>query len=227
MRALVQMTPRFRRIVDHRDRGSLAARMRRKRLELFSCLLHELPRPVEILDIGGTASFWEATGFADMLGVHIVLLNLDEQEISREGFSSLVADATNLLPFEDGQFDVVFSNSVIEHISNYGQQKLMAQEIQRVGRRYFVQTPNRAFPIEPHFVFPGFHWLPVPVRAFLVRHLDLGWYERMLDPDQARELVESIRLLGRDELLTLFPGACLWEEKVFPWVKSLTAYSGW
>jgi 2-polyprenyl-3-methyl-5-hydroxy-6-metoxy-1,4-benzoquinol methylase len=76
--------------------------------------------------------------------------------------------------FRDHQFDVVYSNSVIEHVGDLDDMRRMAQEIQRVGKRYFLQTPNRYFPIEPHFVFPFFQFLPRPVQISLVQKFRLG-----------------------------------------------------
>ena len=74
-----------------------------------------------------------------------------------------VGDAVDMPGISDGAFDVVFSNSVIEHVETYENQRRMAAEIRRVGRRYFVQTPNRHFPLEPHFLVPGFQLLPYPL----------------------------------------------------------------
>ena len=63
------------------------------------------------------------------------------------------------LPFRDGAFDIVFSNAVIEHVEG-GMQDRFAKEIQRVGKRYFVATPNRWFPLETHSKRLFMHWLP-------------------------------------------------------------------
>jgi hypothetical protein len=201
--------------------------MRRKRFEFFCRLFQDVPRPARLLDIGGTQLFWEVMGFMDVPDVHITLLNLYQPEIKHKNFSGLVGDATHLAGIKDGQFDVVFSNSVIEHVGCFNRQKQMAQEVRRVGQRYFVQTPNYYFPLEPHFLFPGFQWLPVGVRVFLISHFNLGWVKRIPDPDKARETVESIRLLRKHELLTLFPDARLYEEKLFGLTKSFVAYGGW
>ncbi len=68
------------------------------------------------------------------------------------------ADGTQL-PFGDREFDIAFSNSVIEHVPPE-LQAAFAAEVSRVADRYFVQTPNRYFPIEPHYQLPLFQFLP-------------------------------------------------------------------
>jgi hypothetical protein len=131
--------------------------------------------------------------------------------------------------FRAGEFDVVFSNSVIEHLGTLNEQRWMADEIRRVGKRYFVQTPNRYFPLEPHFLVPFFQFLPLRMRVQLVRRFDLGWYGMggIPDPEHAEAVVRSIRLLSAGELLRLFPDGRLYRERLFGLTKSLIVYGGW
>ncbi|WP_095044289.1 class I SAM-dependent methyltransferase [Candidatus Promineifilum breve] len=201
--------------------------MRRQRFGLFLELLASVPRPLTILDVGGTQDFWERMDFLDEAGIHITILNLEPQPVRFSGFTSIIGDATNLALFADDAFDVVFSNSVIEHVGDNKKQRRMAEEVQRVGRRYFVQTPNYYFPIEPHYLFPGFQWLPLEWRAWLLHHYDLGWYQRHETRQQARESVGSVSLLRKGEFASLFPAGRLYEEKVFGLTKSFVAYGGW
>jgi ubiquinone/menaquinone biosynthesis C-methylase UbiE len=88
--------------------------------------------------------------------VDITLLNPELSESAPSNFTAFVGDGRSMPQFEDHQFDIVFSNSTIEHVGSIDDQRAMAREIVRVGRKYYVQTPNRYFPIEPHFVFPFF-----------------------------------------------------------------------
>jgi hypothetical protein len=212
---------------DNRDNASLAAKLRIRRFTFFKELLQAVPRPIRILDIGGTQVFWEVMDFTDEPGIHIVILGLAVPQTTYENFTGVAGDATNLTQFADNEFDVVFSNSVIEHVGDYDKQSQMAQEVRRVGRRYFVQTPNFFFPIEPHFLFPAYHWLPMSMRVWLLRHFDLGWGERTDDIDRAREQIEGIRLLRRREIVELFPGSKLYEERVLGLVKSFVIYGDW
>lgn len=214
-------------LVDNAQYDSWASQMRRKRFALFTKLVANVPRPLTILDVGGTQRFWEVMGFAQEPGVDITLLNIDKPEVSYPNFFGVAGDATQMTQFEDGQFDVVFSNSVIEHVGTWAQQKAMAEGVRRVGKRYFVQTPNYFFPIEPHFLFVGFQWLPLDTRAWLHSRFNLGWVECVPDKTIARAEVAQIRLLKKQELLSLFPQASLYQEKMLGLTKSFVVYDGW
>jgi hypothetical protein len=138
----------------------------------------------------------------------------------------MVGDACNMSQFVTQEFDVVFSNSVIEHVGSRDNQRRMADEIRRVGCRYFVQTPNRNFLLEPHSVFPFFQFLPLLVRLWLVSRFRLGWYGRMTR-DEAKRDVQMTHLLDRHELMLLFPEGELYEERFVGLVKSFIVYDGW
>ena len=211
---------------DNRKKKSLASQMRMKRHSFFLSLLDKIPEPITILDIGGTESYWNVVMDPAQKNVEITLLNKYSQIIKKEGFSSLEGNACNL-NFGDLSFDVVFSNSVIEHVGNFNDQKMMASEVRRVGKRYFIQTPNRLFPVEPHFIFPFFQYLPVNWQIWLVCHFNLGWMKKQPREESALELIRSIRLLDKQELQNLFPGAAIYEEKFLGLTKSFIIYSGW
>jgi hypothetical protein len=214
-------------IADNTDNRSLATKLRTRRLMFFKELLATIPRPIRILDVGGTQRFWEVMDFTDEPDTHIVIFNLTDTQTTYENLTSVVGDATNMTQFMDNEFDVVFSNSVIEHVGEYDKQSQMAQEVRRVGRRCFIQTPNFFFPIEPHFLFPAYHLLPISMRVWLLRHFNLGWIKREADVDRAREKIENIRLLRKKDILELFPGSKLYEERVLGLVKSFVVYDGW
>lgn len=218
----------LKKFVDNRDAGSLATRMRRRRFAFFLSLLDHIRRPVRILDVGGTQGFWEVMGHSNLGDLRITLLNLDTQPVSGSNFESVAGDARDLSRYADASFDVAFSNSVIEHLGpSFADQQLMANEIRRVAQRYFVQTPNRRFPIEPHFLTPGFQFLPVSARVWAVTHFDLGWYGKFADRKAARREVESISLLTERQIHRLFPGALIYKERFLGLTKSFVAYGGW
>ncbi len=217
----------IRSLADSSDSRSLATRMRRRRFEFFLSLLQELEGHVEILDIGGTQQFWDLMLGEDPCDIRVTLLNIEHQRVSSPRFVSAIGDARAMPQFPSGSFDVVFSNSVIEHVGDYKSQRQMATEIRRVGRRFFVQTPNKRFPLEPHFLFPWFQYLPLTTRAWLVNRFDVGWYKRIPDARAARAEVESIQLLTKERFSALFPGARVHEEKIAGLTKSFVAIDGW
>ena len=216
----------LKRLADNRNPASVAGRMRRRRFALFQSLLLRIPTPVRILDVGGTQNFWEVMGFAAGGDMEITILNMERPAVSLPQFRGVAGDARSL-QFADQSFDVVFSNSVIEHVGNYDDQRRMAAEVQRVGVRYFVQTPNRYFPIEPHFLFPAYQFFPRGLQIWLLQHLKLGWRGRVPDAQAARRSIESIRLLTKTEVTQLFPGSTLYRETVAGLTKSFIVYGGW
>ena len=201
--------------------------MRRQRFQLFLSLLQSLEGHVEVLDIGGTQQFWDLMLREDVPDIRITLLNIQHQQVSSKRFISAAGDARSMPQFADNSFDVVFSNSVIEHVGDYSNQRRMADEVRRIGFRYFVQTPNKKFPIEPHFLFPFFQYLPLSMRAWLVSKFDIGWYRRIPEHSAALAEVESIQLLTRKEFAVLFPDARIHEEKFAGLTKSFVAIGGW
>ena len=217
----------LRRLADNTQPNSLATAARRKRFSFFLQLLNTLPRPIRILDVGGTREFWNNMGFTTSPDIHVTLLNLDASPIEEPGFSAVIGDARQMPHFRDGEFDVVFSNSVIEHVGKRADQQKMADELRRVGQRYFVQTPNYWFPLEPHFLFPGFQFLPVTARVYLVTHFRLGWQPRYANRTEAQQVIETTVLLTQKELRQLFPDAQVYQERFMGLTKSLVVYGGW
>ena len=205
----------------------LGSGMRMRRHAFFLSLLDSLPGSLSILDIGGTEIFWTFLGFSALPQIRITLFNQRRQNVTSPQIASMVGDATDMKELQDQSFDIIFSNSVLEHVGGFEAQNRMAKEVMRVGKRFFIQTPNYWFPVEPHFLFPGFQWLPVFLRIQLIQHFDLGWHRKTSDPDQARALIDHNRLLTKQELIILFPQAKLYEELFLGLVKSFIAYGGW
>jgi SAM-dependent methyltransferase len=138
------------------------------------------------------------------------------------GVGQIVADARRL-PFRDGSFDIVFSNSLIEHLGTSNDQALFASEAQRVGRSYYVQTPAFSFPIEPHFMAPFVHWLPTLVRIKVVRRYTIWGIMTRPSIRDCEQMVREIRLLRECELRVFFPDAVIRQERVLGLTKSLIA----
>lgn len=209
---------------DPDSRFSVAHRMRTRRFAFFREWLAALPRPVRILDVGGTEDYWVRMGFVDPAEVELTIVNLDPPAPQRPNVRTLAGDACAMPEFADAAFDVAFSNSVIEHVGDYARQRAMASEIQRIGRRYFVQTPSRTFPIEPHFMFPWFQFLPLAWKAWLLMNLNLTFGGKLPTREAAIATARSVELLGEAEFTGLFPGARLYREKLAGLTKSFIVY---
>jgi hypothetical protein len=122
-----------------------------------------------VLDIGGTSHIW------DMLGgsYEVTLLNSDPREIETGRYPCIIGDGRSL-EFPSKSFDLAFSNSVIEHVGNWGDMEHFAAEQRRVGKSFYCQTPNKWFPVEPHLGTLFFHWWPRLLRVYFVtRYLTL------------------------------------------------------
>ena len=176
-----------------------------------------------VLDIGGTPDNWQLIAVKPRL----VLLNMPRARADL-GDAEWVAGDGRALPFRDSAFDVVFSNSVIEHVGDAASQKQFAQEVARVGRAYWVQTPNRRFPVEQHLLTPFVHWLPKRWQAAVVRRATV-WSALTRPTAESRHFyvehyLRDIRLLVRAELAGLFPGARIIRERFLGVTKSLIAW---
>jgi len=213
----------FKNYYDDSDNESIAHKFRMKRFLLFNKTFANIlssGEKVKILDVGGTEMYWENMGITKYPKICILLLNLAKESTSNKNIESISGNACDMKEFNNNQFDIVFSNSVIEHVGDFQRQKSMANEIMRVGKNYFLQTPNYYFPFEPHYLFVGIHWLPVTFRAFLITRYSLGWVKRIPDYNQALKFVKDIRLLKYKELKSLFPRATILREKYIGLTKS-------
>jgi hypothetical protein len=176
-----------------------------------------------ILDVGGTPFNWL------LLDVRprITIVNMPRaREAFDEHFTSVFADG-RALPFADHSFDIVFSNSVIEHVGDGESQRQFAEEITRVGRAYWVQTPNRIFPVEPHLLTPFLHFLPAAWQRRIARKFTVWALIERPSPDRWEFYIEhylrDIRLLDAGDLRRLFPGAEIVRERLGGLTKALIA----
>lgn len=231
----------FQALSNNNDVRSLANAMRRRRFAFFGRMLSgllakESIEKLRILDLGGTRRFWQQMDFDPSMLTEICILNNAPSEINQDSQSSTITnvsfsfvqgDACDLSQFENDSFDIVFSNSVIEHVGSRERQQAMMSEARRVGKRYFIQTPNYYFPLEPHFLFVGFQFLPFSVRVWLVRHFSLGWFPKARTVEEAESIVSSCNLLKKRELKGFAPKAQIYSERFFGLVKSFIVYEGW
>lgn len=220
----------FKNLADIQNEKSLSNKLRKRRFNLFLSLMNSISSPVRILDVGGTDDFWKKMEYSSSPDIEITILNISHNEFVHKSNNNLlycIGDGRDMKQFNDREFDIVFSNSVIEHMENFEDQQKMAMEIQRVGQRYFVQTPNYYFPIEPHFLFPFYQFYPISIRTFLLQHFNLGWFNKTSNRIEAESIVKSIRLLRKKEIKKLFPNGSIIEEHFWGMLKSFIIYGGW
>jgi hypothetical protein len=205
--------------------AAVSLHFRRRRMERCAAELC-LTSNTRVLDIGGTPDYWRLLAAPPRL----VLLNTPRAAADLAGAQAWVAGDGRALPFRDAAFDVVFSNSVIEHVGDAASQRQFANEVARVGRSYWVQTPNRWFPVEQHLLTPFIHWLPRRWQRALVPRFN--WW-RLLVPVSAdrrdfyiQHYLRDVRLLGPSQLRALFPEARILRERVLGVAKSLVAVRG-
>lgn len=195
----------------------LARYFRTRRLRRFAASFRVGPTTT-VLDLGGDEHYWHWLSPCPA----VTIANLGTRDLRPVAMQWVQADG-RALPFVDGAFDIVFCNSVIEHLPDAGSRDAMAREIERVGRGYVVQTPNRRFPLEAHTLTPGFHYLPRRWQVRLARNFTVwGWLQRP-GRDEARGFVESIHLLAEKDLRRHFPEAAIERERFLGLTKSVTA----
>ena len=189
---------------------------RRKRLDLFRRSLSPGPEDV-LLDVGGYPVFWTVhppmAGRIDTLNLHAA--SFDPASFPNHRIRPLEGDG-RALPFEDGSYDIAFSNSVIEHVGSWEDQKSFAAELCRVGKRVWCQTPALECPIEPHFLAPFVHWMPRRWRPFVVQYFTpRGWASKG-NKEGIQEIVDWTRLISKREMAELFPDCRILVEYLVP-----------
>ena len=202
---------------------------RRRRIELLNDLIRMTlvsKTKCKIIDIGGTFGFWSTwSHLINWNQVSITCVNLNPGHMAEgESRATMIqGNACNLDQIADNQYDIAFSNSVIEHVGMWSDMKEMATEVRRVARRYLVQTPYYWFPIEPHARTPLLHWLPEPVAYRIVMNFKCGFWTKAQTVDDAVSTVQSARLLDRRQFQALFPDAEIRSERFVGLTKSLIA----
>jgi hypothetical protein len=216
-------------LTNYDSPGSVGSRLRARRsgplLSLIKAAHLEHGR-VDIVDIGGTERYWKILPPSALTtyDVRVTIVNLARSpEPDTERFTFLEGDGCDLARLRDRSFHIAHSNSVIEHVGNWSRMRRFAGEISRLAPRYFVQTPNYWFFLEPHCMTPFFHWLPEPTRVFLVSSVALGNWSRGRTLEESVRMVESVRLLSRRMMSALFPDASILTERLMLMSKSLLA----
>jgi hypothetical protein len=196
---------------------SIGERMRQRRWELLRSTFPDI-ESMSVADLGGTAQTW-LRGPIRPASVHVINLQPDEAPVPWIRVDQ--ADVCELPARIAGRhYDLVFSNSVIEHVGGYMQRMRFAEVTHKLADRHWVQTPYRYFPIEPHWIFPGFQFLPLCVRGRIAQHWPLA-HTRAVGSDGGRRAAMETELLSCAEMSYYFPHSELRFERFLGLVKSL------
>ena len=178
---------------------SVACSARRKMFEKFIELAKPSPQDM-VLDVGVTPNNEpEGNNFFEKMypyTSHITMCTVEDAknlELEFPGARWVRNVQGKPLPFKDKQFDIVFSSAVIEHVGTRQQQQFFINELIRVGRKVFLTTPNKNFPIELHTCLPFAHWLPQKIHQKILKILGMDFYAR----------TENLNLLNKKQMVKL------------------------
>ncbi|WP_339028187.1 class I SAM-dependent methyltransferase [Bradyrhizobium symbiodeficiens] len=200
---------------------------RQRRMRRFVQLMDIKPG-TRVLDLGGSPRIWDNVE----IPLDVTMLNLPgaipsaELESIREpgtnihSFHHIEGDACKVSQFADASFDLIFSNSVIEHVGPEDKQEEFAREVIRLGKSYWVQTPSPWFPIEAHSGLPFYWFYPERFRAWLLAR------SRKTLPAWWTDYIATTRILSHRRMAKLFPNARIRVEFLFGLPKSYVAHSG-
>lgn len=180
----------------------LTIESRKKKYNLFLQYLNPKPED-KILDTGISSYSCRCTNFLEIwypYKKHIIALTNGEKENYKHFMElfpevKLIFGDARKLDFSDNNFDIAFSNAVVEHSGSRRQQKQFIHEIIRVSKRAFITTPNRWFPIDFHTLMPFAHWMPQRIKALIYSFLSESYFASL----------NNLNLLNEKEFLSLFP----------------------
>lgn len=199
---------------------------RQRRMRHFVKLMDIKPG-TRVLDLGGSPRIWDNVE----IPLNVTMLNLPgaippaeldgirTPGMNVHSFHHIEGDACDVTQFPDSSFDLVFSNSVIEHVGPEDKQEAFAREVMRLGKSYWVQTPSPWFPIEAHSGLPFYWFYPERFRLWLLQQ------SRKTLPAWWTEYIATTRVLSRRRVASLFPNARIRVEFLFGLPKSYVAYS--
>lgn len=214
---------------DDSDPASLSARFRRARGRRVAALIEAIfaiRGEVRIVDLGGDPAYWGRFFDREVLQsrrVQVTLINPAPFQSDDPMFDCRAGDACDLAEHPDNSFDLVHSNSVVEHVGDWPRMEGFAAEVRRLAPAYYVQTPYYWFPYEPHYASLFFHWRSEQARARMLMRRRRGFSEKCSDIGHAMREVQECRLLDKEQFRFLFPDARHIDEKAAGLTKSLIA----
>ncbi|MGK5521859.1 methyltransferase domain-containing protein [Micromonospora sp. URMC 107] len=199
---------------------SWSARQRRRRADWLAQTFPDLEK-MHVIDLGGRLGTWTR---ADVRPARVHVVNLERPPADVPEWAEIDrADACDLpARITARRYDLVFSNSVLEHVGGHERRLRFADAVRGLGDRHWVQTPYRYFPIEPHWIAPGMQFLPVRLRTALARRWPLG-HKPTRTHEAAIHQVLWTELLDRSQMRHYFPDSRILVERVAGLPKSLIA----
>ena len=209
------------RVVDPNNSNSLSYRARQGRWSKF---MESFPQVADmhVLDLGGTPDYWSSAPVQPLSVVTVNLADLD----SAERVTAIQGDACDPPDaIRNATFDLVVSNSLIEHVGGHAQRARLADVIHKASDHHWVQTPYRYFPIEPHWMAPGIQFLPFEARV----RATMLWkfvHRHTTDRQKAIDWVNEVELIGLTQMREYYPSSRIWVERMAGLVKSMVAIAG-
>jgi len=198
---------------------SLAGRARAHRWRHFAERFPSISQ-MRVIDLGGTPQSWR---LAPVMPMTLTIVNLSPVTADEPEIDVVQADACELpATLRRERFDLVFSNSLIEHVGGHPQRLRLAETIHALADRHWVQTPYRYFPVEPHWLFPAMQWLPYEARVQVSLRWNRG-HVRTYTREDAQDMVDEIELLSISQMRRYFPTSEIWYERFAGLIKSLVA----
>lgn len=214
-------------LFSYTNPNSFVNRLRKNRFKVVNDVINsliEIKGTIKILDLGGDLEYWKNMNWNNH-ATQISLLNLSSNNIPDElkgSFQSIQADAANC-PFSDNSFDLVFSNSTIEHMGSFENQRKFAEEVKRLAPNYIIQTPSIWFPLEPHCRIPFFQFIPHQIRAIILMIFKIHYFPKAKNYTDGIEASKTTMMMGLSRFKGFFPDSKIDIEFLWGIPKSYTA----
>ena len=180
---------------------------------------------MRVVDLGGTTDWWQRS---PLRPAHVTVVNLFEPGASSSPWlTPVTGDACAAVDVLSSvglatEFDLVFSNSLIEHVGGHAMRLRLAEQVHQLAPQHWVQTPYRYFPLEPHWLFPLMQFLPIATRTRVAQNWPLV-HTRPASRAAAQNSVQWTELLSVSEMVGYFPGSTIHREHTAGLVKSIVA----
>lgn len=197
----------------HRIYEIISPKFRKKRYSKFLSYISPTHND-RILDIGGLPETWTTHQplAKEVNLINIYQIEFEPKDYTKHNIKILIGNGCDL-EMPDQSYDIVYSNSVIEHVGTWSNQVKLASEARRIGKKLWIQTPAIEFFIEPHYIAPFIHWLPKSLRKRLIRFFTIWGFLNKPSKREIEQSVNEIRLLSYSEMQKLFPDCEILKER--------------